>query len=579
MQIKNSVFLSLIGDYYLHTNVLKNQHVFVSNKTSLTIESLINDFSETIVGDLLQITHKPNIILGYYKIDKHSNISFFNMLGDRVFPKAIISPFSNTVEVNINEFVKKSTSYRIDKGIVYLIQDSSNLLLIDQELSKLSINDTIKAIIQKYIYMSPENSNTVEKLISVILGADVCHSFDGETILKIENNYILTDKNQYYIDFDNYIKPEIGKKIKYLDPVYLLCKSNSNLIKSNFIYADLIKTQTIDPYYGYLIKEAILGSTIFIKIPTEVFIANYEAAKNLSAIKNKFKTIFVQPTSVFEENKKISYRENSALYKQSLSKVEVVSKSKIITDYYKTSETLKTSHSYSLKMEEKGKFNYSLSENLSASKREAKTINISQKERTLKKEHVGINTLESNIKKATQYEFTLFQINEKEYFKQSNTDFFKLFKDQYQTIIYSKTTPTLHSPVEMLFLTQSVDNMFKQSDITNIVSRNNNNLYINEENKKAGSLIKNEKDYLPIDFVTSKSINESNISYADKLTKITTIDKNNFKLYNIDKLDIVKLEHNSISVSQLNNAKWLYKDLVNVKDKMLIETDTTIDKE
>jgi hypothetical protein len=338
MQIKNSVFLSLIGDYYLHTNKLKNQHIFINNKVSLLIDDYINSRSDCLLGNLLNCGNKNEIYLGYFELNINNNLIIKDINGKQIDVIAYISPYDGKIYQDKNTLIKQCTTYREKQGLLYFFKTPEYLLLIDQSLKKLHINDVTKAILQKFIYFSPENYLTVRNLLSILFGSPVSMAIDGETIISISDNEIITDKNIYQINGVAFLRKP-GEKINFLEPIYYKCEIAPNNITKDILYLKLLKAYKADPLYAQKLIDTINSSYLYIKVPLETFIENQETIQDLNFLKNKFKIIKLNTVAKLESGAK---QDIDGTY---IANATMSSKEKII---YKTNASYTTEEEYSI---------------------------------------------------------------------------------------------------------------------------------------------------------------------------------------------------------------------------------------
>jgi len=578
MKIESNLFLALLGDYYIHTNTLKNQNIFTNNKVSLTIEQKMSEISDSIIGNLLFFNSKNRPIMCYYELNNTDELVFKDMYNNEIEVGSYISPFDEKIYSDKNILIQQAQTNRVNKRIMYYFKDKTSTLLLDQSLNTLTSSDITNAIIQKLVSLSPENYKTMQYIISILLGAPICLSTDGETIQDIQSDKIITDKNIYQID-ENSINRAVGDKVNYLEPVYFLCKARPENISLNTMYIKILKNKQQDPFYSQQLINSMYGAYIYIYIPIDIFVEHNDIVKKINTVNTKFKIISMDVSTSVEEDIQYNLNEEFTIYKIDKGLFEAVERYSFTTQYYYTStlantfeipkKVIKTSQTPEAIETDKLaalKVDYSLIDSYSKNKNIEYLYSI---------EGFSTNGIPSSKLTKIKIIDTKTESLEKKYL----FDTLNIFKDKETTKIVTDITYEIDTTKEITLTSYHIDKVTTQNDTLKYILEKQEDVELLEIKAEVGKLSLTEAGYRINDKGLKQYVEDINLIGNEEKLSISSIDKSKIKIYNNNKLSTKQVSFSLTTLADSQAITSLKKEIIETRDSMLVDSNTNIDKE
>ena len=579
MQIDNNLFITMLGDYYLHAHVFTHSQIAVNNYTSSIIETLFDNVRNKNYGFLLKYQSKPYLVLVKYQLDSNNNISFYDLNGNQIEPVGYISPFDGKYYTDTKYLIQQSNINRVSSFMVYVNLNKVNYILDVPELfSNLTFSDVLKAVISKYIFFSPENKNYLSKLLSVVLGSPVILSPDGETVQYVSQEKIITDKWIYQLEpCDECIYPSIGNKLNFLDPI-LIKTFIVDGIKYDFDYSRLIATDGFSLFYKNKLIDTLIKNKIFLNIPSSVLSDSSDTIKNISTVFKQLKLIYAETMTFLSESENVFSKLDFRNILQEKTIFNFVEKFSISIQNMVINERFDFTSFDDYKIKSTSVSDTIKKDDIYALKTTETRLNLKEQSNPYKQYSDDFEIYETTDKSSFLNTFTVSNIDDFNKFNILNADYFNLPTDSNVTKISDKSDFNLiEKDVKTVYdiiidtLNLPFDNLTYKS-VTNITADQlinnsfNSSLQISEQ-----TLINNE--------TTKSNIIAYDLLSTHDETNTSIIDKSNISIYNIDKYETAFSQSGAIEVSEDNVIKDITKSIIESHDEMDIVNNTTIDKE
>jgi len=580
MRVDSTLYLRMIGDYYLHAYVLKHSDIVQNNYTSSIIQNMFNETSKSIYGQLLKYGNKIKISIGLFKIDVKNNIKFYDIYNNQITDYyGIVSPFDGSFYTDSAKIIKQANTYRVSNGLCYIVRngDVNFIMELTESIKKMSVSHFAKAIVNKILLFNPDNKKFITDMVSIILGAPYCLSPNGETVLKVHENYIETDKNGY--EFETAVSyPEIGTKLNFCEPVVKLCSVNDGAIKYNINHIKLNKIKSFNnKLYADTISKTLANNLIYINIPIEIASGNSDILKDVSYVFKNLKIIFAESISSKLDKANAEYAENSKNILNSYYIVNVSEKHSLTVDYYNENSQINFSENAKSKITNNESAEYNELYYISSVKKENEVYNHKESDSTLYLTQQNVSLNYNDSKKSTLKDFNIVTSLEKELNYVFVVDSSDLFNDQVSISVENKTTIKPIETEKETIVSHITDYMMSQSDSQIITSILKENIDVNEKNIKNSSLtIMNSSNVC--DKMETSITSHNYIEFNGEL-KTFNIDKEDVSVYNTNSFETLTVEIEAQIIKTDNEMSVIVKDILNTNDKMLVDSDTNIDKE
>ena len=580
MKVDSTLYLRMIGDYYLHAYVLKHSDIVKSNYTSSLIQDMFNEISNSMYGQLFKYGNKTRIAIGMFKLDVENNIKFYDIYNNEIIEYyGIISPFDGNFYTDNTEIIKQANTHRTSNGLCYIVLngDVNFIMEITESIKNMSISYFSKAIINKIVLFSPDNEKFITDIVSIILGAPYCVSPEGETVLKVGENYIETDKNNY--EFNYAISyPKIGTKLYFCEPVVKLCSVNDGAIKYNINYIKLNKVKSFNnELYSDTISKALTDNLIYVDIPIEIASENSNVLMDISYVFKNLKIVFSESISSKLDKSSTDCVESTKNILTSSYMVDTYEKHSLTVDYYNEESQIYFSENIKYEILNNGLATYSENHYITSNKEEYETYDYEESNLVshLEEENIDIDYID--LKSSALEDYSVINVLERELNSVFAIDYNGLFDDYLDVNFEDKNSINAIETEKETITSYIVDYMMSQSDSQTITSTIEENIITVEDDIKTSSLetveSSNVYDNLETSIVSSNSLN-----IDDELTSFN-IDKEDVSVYNTNSFETLTVEIETQMVKTNNEMSVIAKDILNTNDEMLVNSDTNIDKE
>ena len=580
MRVENSLFLKMIGDFYLHSYVLKHSDIIKNNYTSNTIYDLFDNTSNSLYGEMFKIGNKIKTLTSYYEIDNLNNIIFFDYLMNEIDDFiGYISPFDGKFYTDINELIKQSNTHRISSGVLYIIKegDKHHIIELTNSLSSMSVSDTIKAIINKILLFSPDNTKSIVDIVSIILGAPFVMSPNGEVVINVSNNKIVTDKYEYY--FNEFVStPKIGDELKFCEPVVKLCNVNNESIKHNINYVKLNKVTSFNNnLFNEKLFSALNNNLIYIEIPIDIASGNNEALKNISLAFKNLKIILAESISSKYINEKLDTKISTSNILKDSYTFDTIEEHSIKVYYYTEHVISELNEKHSYIIDDKASNNISESSLMNSLKVDATTLSHSERSISLHKDYSLIKTTEYNFKESLLKDYLISELMEQSSNIVQNIDTENIFLDKIKLLSIDKENIKATVYDKKTITTAFIDSLDIPSDKINISSSRKSSFNTLTNNLSTSQLKRKDFNFMT-DKLKNRYMAEEHITSKDNI-KTINIDKDNVSVYNTNTFKTLSIETNIYIVKSDNELNLITKDILETNDEMFVDSNTNIDKE